>query len=506
MLVFERNHPDIRRYVDAIWLGFITSSTVGYGDLYPQTMAGRFVSVMAGIYGIILAALGTAALCRGLALTSSEFKVKNLIGRGDMDRVMCVCAATYIQRFYRFKWRKPSPYATFFNPAPDMRTAANEFTAAKQNYDVWLKVQLFLTNFSCKFTFVLQSQVNLMISLKRMLEESEIIMKFTNLLSNDTGENTKHFQLDVCGYDTMPQLEASIRELRDYLKRMWNQAPSNAKAIAEANQAKSREAASNDSRVEASVDLSVLGNRIRSLADMCKDNNRDLESACISVQRSGVGFVNARELGVQPQKMQQNLSARSQNPHSEQSQPQALPPQYPLQQHPQQQLVPPPFQQQLHSDMAATTQTVMQLANIKLMQKLVGAISRMADSGSDRSYFSENDSGEDSQSGVSRPTSASSQRPISASSQRHLNAAEFESSASRRPISSSGLRAEHAQLQSVSSAVGRAGSAPRSQSGPQQTTGLRAHAVLSAQSHTHTAILGFVGSDEARSRGAQYMQ
>jgi len=143
MLVFERNHQDIRRYVDAIWLGFITSATVGYGDLFPQTMAGRFVSVISGIYGIILAALGTAALCRGLALTSSEFKVKNLIGRGDMDRNMCVSAATYIQRFYRFKWRKPSPYASFFKPAPSMQMAADEFTAAKQNYDVWLKVQFF---------------------------------------------------------------------------------------------------------------------------------------------------------------------------------------------------------------------------------------------------------------------------------------------------------------------------------------------------------------------------
>jgi hypothetical protein len=60
-----------------------------------------------------------------------------------MDRNMCTSAATYIQRFYRFKWRKPSPYASFFKPAPSMQMAADEFTTAKQNYDVWLKVQCF---------------------------------------------------------------------------------------------------------------------------------------------------------------------------------------------------------------------------------------------------------------------------------------------------------------------------------------------------------------------------
>ena len=289
-------------------------------------------------------------------------------------------------------------------------------------------------------------------------------MKFTNLLSNDTGENTKHFQLDACGFDTMPQLETSIRELRDYLKRMWSQAPAQAKAIAEATVSRSSEGAPKSSRAEPSVDLSVLGSRVRSLADMCKDNNTDLESACISVQRSGVGFVNPREFGKQPQKMQQ-------------MQPQDFPPQYPPPHHPQQQyqqqfaapqtqFAPPPSQQQFHSDMSSTTQTVLQLANIKLMQKLVGAINRMVDSGSDRSYSSDADSVEELQPrALARPSSSSSQRPSSASVQRPVLASDFESSASRRPSSSSRSNAELAQhLQSG----GRASPAPRSHSSQQQ--------------------------------------
>lgn len=144
MVVFERNHPNIREYPDTIWLNFVTASTVGYGDLFPLTIAGRFVSVVAGIVGIIVAAFATAALCRNLALSNSEFKTKNLIGRGDMDRSMCSSAATYIQRYFRFKWNRPAPDASFWNPAIDMLSAANEFTAAKREYDVWLKVRVFV--------------------------------------------------------------------------------------------------------------------------------------------------------------------------------------------------------------------------------------------------------------------------------------------------------------------------------------------------------------------------
>jgi hypothetical protein len=111
--------------------------------LFPHTIAGRFVSVIAGIIGIIVAAFATAALCRNLSLSNSEFKTKNLIGRGDMDRSVAASAALYIQRYFRFKWNKPAPNASFWNPAIDMQSAANEFTAAKRDYDVWLKVLVF---------------------------------------------------------------------------------------------------------------------------------------------------------------------------------------------------------------------------------------------------------------------------------------------------------------------------------------------------------------------------
>ena len=131
-------------FLETLYFCSISVTTVGYGDLFPLTIAGRFVSVVAGIVGIIVAAFATAALCRNLALSNSEFKTKNLIGRGDMDRSISSSAATYIQRYFRFKWNRPAPDASFWNPAIDMLSAANEFTAAKREYEVWLKVRVFV--------------------------------------------------------------------------------------------------------------------------------------------------------------------------------------------------------------------------------------------------------------------------------------------------------------------------------------------------------------------------
>jgi voltage-gated potassium channel len=45
-------NPHIRTFYDVIWWWTVTSSTVGYGDVIPMTVAGRFASVIAIIIGI----------------------------------------------------------------------------------------------------------------------------------------------------------------------------------------------------------------------------------------------------------------------------------------------------------------------------------------------------------------------------------------------------------------------------------------------------------------------
>lgn len=51
--------PEITTYGDALWLCFITVTTIGYGDFYAVTTIGRLISAVLAMYGIILIALIT---------------------------------------------------------------------------------------------------------------------------------------------------------------------------------------------------------------------------------------------------------------------------------------------------------------------------------------------------------------------------------------------------------------------------------------------------------------
>lgn len=57
VFLFERGtNPDIRTYGDAVWLTFVTITTVGYGDSYPVTAGGRLSVVV--ILGTGIAMVG----------------------------------------------------------------------------------------------------------------------------------------------------------------------------------------------------------------------------------------------------------------------------------------------------------------------------------------------------------------------------------------------------------------------------------------------------------------
>ncbi|MDD1757329.1 MAG: ion transporter [Methanotrichaceae archaeon] len=51
---FEENNPDanIKTGADALWWGFVTITTVGYGDKYPTTSGGRLIGVALMVCGV----------------------------------------------------------------------------------------------------------------------------------------------------------------------------------------------------------------------------------------------------------------------------------------------------------------------------------------------------------------------------------------------------------------------------------------------------------------------
>jgi voltage-gated potassium channel len=79
--IFEHGQTEIRHFGDAIWWWFVTSATVGYGDLVPYTLMGR----TAGVIAIIIGIFGYTHII-GIILQVIQHKFeKEERGRGSVD-------------------------------------------------------------------------------------------------------------------------------------------------------------------------------------------------------------------------------------------------------------------------------------------------------------------------------------------------------------------------------------------------------------------------------------
>ncbi len=60
---FEQEHtPGFERISSGLWWAMVTMTTVGYGDMVPQTMAGRLVATLVMLSGVVLLSVFTAAV------------------------------------------------------------------------------------------------------------------------------------------------------------------------------------------------------------------------------------------------------------------------------------------------------------------------------------------------------------------------------------------------------------------------------------------------------------
>lgn len=68
-LMFHAEHsvqPDkFRTILDSLWWSIATFTTVGYGDIYPVTSVGRFLSAILAFLGIVLVAVPTGIISAG---------------------------------------------------------------------------------------------------------------------------------------------------------------------------------------------------------------------------------------------------------------------------------------------------------------------------------------------------------------------------------------------------------------------------------------------------------
>lgn len=57
---------------EGLYLAFITATTIGYGDLSPETGPGRVVAVYIGVNGLVLTGLVVSVVVRALEMTFAD--------------------------------------------------------------------------------------------------------------------------------------------------------------------------------------------------------------------------------------------------------------------------------------------------------------------------------------------------------------------------------------------------------------------------------------------------
>ena len=100
-LIFQverESNENINTYGDALWLGLVSLTTIGYGDKVAMTAEGKFVTSLFSVIGITFFALPAGILSTGFALKVQEqTRVKHYVRRR-------VPAAILIQRTWRQGW------------------------------------------------------------------------------------------------------------------------------------------------------------------------------------------------------------------------------------------------------------------------------------------------------------------------------------------------------------------------------------------------------------------
>ena len=77
----------ISNFPDALWYCFAIVTTIGFGDIYATTPVGRIMSVILGIYGIIVVALVTSVIVNfyGELRKEDEAGMTEAAGTGDLE-------------------------------------------------------------------------------------------------------------------------------------------------------------------------------------------------------------------------------------------------------------------------------------------------------------------------------------------------------------------------------------------------------------------------------------
>lgn len=102
--IFEREiDPEFRFITTSMWNVVITLTTVGYGDYFPQTNAGRFIGIITAFWGVFFVSLFVVALTNTLDLEESELRAFILLRRLFTRKILRENACKMIQSRYNIR-------------------------------------------------------------------------------------------------------------------------------------------------------------------------------------------------------------------------------------------------------------------------------------------------------------------------------------------------------------------------------------------------------------------
>lgn len=69
------SNPKIHSFIDALWWGFATATTTGYGDITPVTTQGKFLGILLMLTGMALFAMFTALFAETILTSTRQNKL-----------------------------------------------------------------------------------------------------------------------------------------------------------------------------------------------------------------------------------------------------------------------------------------------------------------------------------------------------------------------------------------------------------------------------------------------
>jgi Ion channel len=109
----DNNTQDYSYIWNSMWLVMLTMTTVGYGDFYPKTHAGRFIASISAAWGIFLVSLAILSLTNMAILSKGQTKSYAFLKKIELKNKGKMFAAIYVKSVIEiltlYKKRKKHP-------------------------------------------------------------------------------------------------------------------------------------------------------------------------------------------------------------------------------------------------------------------------------------------------------------------------------------------------------------------------------------------------------------